>query len=83
MTKLDDITLLRYCEGDLPTSQRRRVEEAIATSPEAQEKLEMLKSSDQILKAAFGHLKDALEPPQETVDMIRWFVHRMGPGKWQ
>jgi len=78
MTELDDITLLRYFEDDLPASERREVEEAIAGDPEAQKKLEMLKSSSQILETALGHLKDDLEPPQEIVKKIRLSSIRSG-----
>ena len=78
MTELDDITLLRYFEDDLPASKKREVEDAIAGNPDAQKKLEMLKSSSQILETAFGHLKDNLEPPQEIVDKIRASSIRSG-----
>ncbi len=78
MVELDDITLLRYFEDDLPASKKSEVEEAISGDSDAQKRLEMLKSSSQILETALEHLKDELEPPQEIVKKIRLSSIRSG-----
>jgi anti-sigma factor RsiW len=55
--KLDDILLMAYVDGELSPQERRQVEEQIAASPEAEERIAHLTASRLPYREAFGSQK--------------------------
>ncbi|HVE10498.1 MAG TPA: zf-HC2 domain-containing protein [Paraburkholderia sp.] len=55
--KLDDILLMAYVDGELSPQERRQVEEQIAASPDAEERIAHLTASRLPYREAFGSQK--------------------------
>lgn len=67
---IDDNTLSAWLDGELPRSEARSVEQAIAENPAMQQRIDVLLHNEQAIKAHFRQMTEERSVPKEILALL-------------